>query len=83
MYWELLHMMAARAWNGQHYSADQFHEYYKSRFLGADDVRLPNGRTLTIPRSSADLTTEEFSEYLDRVQADAAERGVYLADLAA
>mgnify|MGYP000897649738 FL=1 len=74
-------MMAAREWNGQRHSAEAFHLYYKSRFLGCDDVRLPNGRTLAIPRSSADLDVAEFGEYLDKVQADAAERGVYLADL--
>lgn len=76
-------MMAARDWQGQRYSADTFHTYYKSRFLGADDVTLPNGKTLTIPRSSADLATDEFADYFDRVQADAAERGVYLADMEA
>ena len=25
---------------------DQFHAYYKTRFLGCDDVPLPNGKTL-------------------------------------
>lgn len=74
-------MMAAREWRGVRYSADQFHMYYKSRFLGCVDVRLPNGSTLTVPRSTADLPADEFSLYLDQVQADAAERGVYLADL--
>jgi len=81
MYWELLHLMASREWRGVRYSADQFHLYYKSRFLGADDVRLPNGSTLTIPRSTADLPADEFSLYLDQVQADANERGVFLADM--
>jgi len=77
LYWELLHMLAARV----NYPADTLHLYYRSRFLGADDVTLPNGKTLTIPRSTADLDVAEFGEYFDRVQADAAERGVFLADL--
>jgi hypothetical protein len=63
---------------GQAYSAEQYHTYYKSRFLGCDDVTLPNGRTLAIPRSTADLDVAAFSAYFDQVQADAAERGVYL-----
>jgi len=75
--------MAAREWAGQRYSAESFHIYYKTRFLGADDVTLPNGKTLTIPRSTADLSVDEFSDFFDRVAADAAERGVYLEELPA
>jgi hypothetical protein len=33
---------------------------------------------LVVPLSTADLSVEEFSAYLDAVEADAAERGVYL-----
>jgi hypothetical protein len=72
LYWLLLHQMAERKWQGQQYSAETFHKYFASKFLGADDMRLPNGKTLTIPRSTANF---------DAVQADCAERGVYLADL--
>jgi hypothetical protein len=75
--------MAERDWHGQRFSADSFHQYYKSRFLGADDVNLPNGKTLTIPHSTANLDVAEFAAYFDAVQADAAERGVYLDELAA
>jgi hypothetical protein len=74
-------MMADREWSGVRYSADQFHIYYKSRFLGCDDMMLPNGRTISIPRSTAGLDVAEFAAYFDAVQADCAERGVYLADL--
>jgi hypothetical protein len=81
--WALYHAMAERDWNGQRYSAESFHAYYKQRFLGADDVLLPNGKTLTIPRSTANLDADEFSDYLAKVEADAAERGVFLSELAA
>ena len=81
LYWLLLHELSDRLRpNGQHYSAEAFHAYYKSRFIGCDDVALPSGKVLTIPRSSADLDTAEFADYLTKVEADAAERGVYLAD---
>jgi len=76
--WALYHRMAEREWNGQRFSAEAFHEYYKRRFLGADDVPLPNGRTITVAHSTAHLGVDEFSDYFDRVQADANERGVYL-----
>lgn len=81
-YWLLLHELADKLRpGGQAYSAEAFHAYYKSRFLGCDDVKLPNGKTLTIPRSSADLDVAEFADYASKVEADAAERGVYLADM--
>lgn len=78
--WALYSRMSDRVWGGKHYTPEQFHLYYKMRFLGADDVRLPNGQVLTIPRSTADLSVDEFSEYFSAVEADAAERGVYLED---
>lgn len=83
IYWSLLHMMAEREWAGQRYSAESFHTYYKTKFLGADDMKMPNGKTLQIPRSTADLDVSEFSEYFDKVQADCAERGVFLDELPA
>lgn len=83
-YWLLLHTIAAKLKpGGNTYSAEQFHAYYKSRFLGCDEVRLPNGKTLTIPKSSADLDVPEFAAYMEQVEADAAERGVYLDALGA
>ena len=82
LYWALLHLLADKVKNkGQSYSADTWHLYCKSRFLGCDDHVLPSGKTLTLPRSTASLDVAEFGEYLDKVQAWAAERDVYLADL--
>ena len=82
LYWTLLHQLADNLKpGGVAYSADQFHAYYKSRFLGCQDIAMPNGKTLTIPNSTAHLDVAEFGDYFDKVQADAAERGVYLADL--
>jgi hypothetical protein len=79
LYWALLHEMAANlAPGGVSYSAEQYHTYYKSRFLGCDDVKLPNGKTLAIPHSTADLDVAAFSAYFEQVQADAAERGIFL-----
>lgn len=81
-YWALLHLCAERLADGQ-YSAEQMHVYFKSKYLGCDDVQMPNGKTLTIPRSTAGLDVAEFGEYMDKVEADAAQRGVFLADLEA
>lgn len=68
---------------GKSYAPETWHTWAKSRFLGCDDFVLPNGKTLTIPKSSADLDTAAFADFQTQVEAWAAERGVYLADMAA
>lgn len=80
-YWALLHVMAEKLQpQGQAYSADQWHLYCKSRWLGADDVKLPNGKVIVIPRSTADLDTSAFNDYMTAVEAWANERNCYLED---
>lgn len=69
--------------NGHSFGAESFHAYYKLKYLGADEVALPNGKTVVIPRSTANLDVAEFSDFFDRVQADLAERGVYLDEVTA
>lgn len=77
--WALYHVIAEKVRpGGESFSADTWHHYCKSRWLGCDDVKLPNGKILTIPRSTAALDADEFSAYMERVEAWAAERGVYL-----
>lgn len=78
-YWLLLHMMADKLKpSGVAYSPETWHTWAKSRFLGCDEVKLPNGKVFQIPRSSADLSTEDFAEYMVKVEQFAAERDVYL-----
>ena len=80
-YWALLHEIAERVRpGGNAYSADQWHTYMKSRYLGCDEVVMPNLKTLQLPRSSSSLDVAEFGEYLDKVEAWAGERDVWLAD---
>ena len=61
-------------------SAGTWHVYYKSRFLGCNDYTLPSGKVLPIPRSSSELDVAEFSAYMDQVEADLNQRGVFLED---
>ena len=64
--------------NGKLYSADVWHEQFKRQFIGFDG--LPNGEV--IGRSSTTLTTTEFCEFSDQVEAYAAsELGVTFYDL--
>jgi hypothetical protein len=83
LYWLLLHMIADKLdVKGTFYTADQWHMYFKTRFIGADDITMPNGKVIVMPKSSADLDTSEFNDYLTQVQAFAGEHNVYLEDIA-
>lgn len=79
-YWALLHVMAETIKPGATYSADQWHMWARSKFLGCDDHKLPGGGVLTIPRSTADLDTGAFNDYMTQVEAFANERGAFLED---
>ena len=80
-YWALLHVMSERIKpRGQTYSADTWHVWCKSKWLGCDDLILPSGKTLTLPRSTSELDTAEFNAYMTAAEAWANERGAYLED---
>ncbi len=63
---------------GVAYSPQQFHLYCRQRFLGATDFAMPNGKTMTMPNSTAELDVSEFQEYMQQVEALAADHGAYL-----
>ena len=63
---------------GRLFSADTWHEQFKRQFIGVEE--LPNGEV--IGKSSTGLTTAEFCEFSDQVEAYAAtELGVRFIDL--
>lgn len=64
--------------NGKLYSAETWHELFKRKFIGV--IELPNGEV--VGKSSTDLTTSEFCDFCDRVEAYAAnDLGVTFYDL--
>jgi hypothetical protein len=65
----VLGTIAEQAWvNGQQYSRADWHHEFKQKFIGVID--LPFGGTR--PMSSADLSVEEFSDFMQQVEAYAA-----------
>lgn len=83
-YWLIIHMIADKVKpEGEQYSPEVWHHYFKMKHLGADDVKLPNGKTIVVPKSSAELTKDEFYEYAFQVEAWALERGVFLDEMPA
>lgn len=82
LYWLLLYKAADRLKPaGNSYAPETFHVYYKLKFLGGDDVKLPNGKVIVMPKSSAELDKSEFHDYVDKVEHDLGERGVFLDEL--
>ena len=80
-YWLLVHLIAEKVKpEGTAYSAEVWHTYFKSKYLGCEETLLPNGKTVQIPRSSADLDTPEFSAFMSAVEEWALTRDVWLAD---
>lgn len=78
-YWLLLHMIADKVTpENTAYAAETWHKYFKSRFLGMNEFTLPNKKVVQFPKSTADLYTQEFNDYMMHVEAWANERGVYM-----
>ena len=79
--WAIYHLMAEKIQpRGQSYSAETWHKWAASKWLGCDDVKLPSGKVLTIPKSTSELDTSEFNTYMTAVESWANEHGVYLED---
>jgi len=80
-YWGggVLAQIAAQAVvNGRLFSAETWHEQFKRQFIGV--IELPNGQV--IGESSTKLTTAEFSEFCQKVEAYACtDLGVIFYDL--
>lgn len=82
-YWVLLHVIAEKLTpENVRYSADVWHCYFKSRFLGCIDITLPNGKTLPQPNSTASLDVAAFADYMTKVEAWAHEHDCWLEDSA-
>jgi len=79
-YWALVHAISEKPVQGVQYSADTWHLYLKQRFLGAIDIQLPNGKTITIPQTTTSLDTMDFNDYMTKVEVWASEHGIYLPD---
>ena len=47
-------------------SPESLHEIFKLRFLGTEKIQSM-GYSIEIPKSTTKLTTQEFTEYLDKI----------------
>lgn len=81
-YWAILNEISDQFKpSGATYSPETWHKYFKIRFLGADDIKLPNGKVITEPKSSASLHVDEMNDYMTKIEVFAAEHGVIINEL--
>ena len=70
LYWLVLNEIAANGWvDGKRFSAEAWHYHFRKEFIGMEDG--PNGAS--VPISTTTLNVSEFSEYLEKVMAYAAQ----------
>lgn len=77
-YWNILHQIETEAWvEGRQYGSETWHELAKRKFIGCID--MPGGGLMAM--STANLSTAEFAEYVEKVECWAAsELGVSFMD---
>ena len=76
LYWVIVGLVAKETGNDK----DTVHRFFAKQFIGYD-VKLIGEERLAIVRSTATLSTEEFSEYLSKVMAfTATELGIIIPD---
>jgi hypothetical protein len=55
--------------DGKQYDAEVWKDHVKRRFIGIEEVTLPDGTRLDRSMSTTDLNVGEFSELIERVRA--------------
>lgn len=64
LYWMWLGIIAKDTGN----SPENLHEIFKMKFLGTEKIKSL-GYTIEIPKSTTKLSTQEFTDYLDKIEA--------------
>jgi hypothetical protein len=77
-YWALLNELARHEVQGQRFITEAWHEYFKGRFIGKEEIKLPNGQIFNRPISTTTLDVGQFAEYVTQIEAWAAGHGILL-----
>lgn len=65
----LLSNIADNAWiNGKQYSAEVWKESLKRRFIGVEEIALPDGAIIERGISTTALSVPDFAEFIDKIQ---------------
>lgn len=81
LYWAILRIIEEQlAIKGKHFGAAAWDEYFKERYLGKEEVELPNGKIITRTRGTSSLKKDEMSEYMLKIESWCGQHGVQLPD---
>lgn len=69
-----------KAKDGLYHPALWWKAIMKAEWLGFDEYQKPNGETVYVLRSTANLNVEELNEFMEKVEHYAATRGIWLQD---
>jgi hypothetical protein len=58
---------------GNEFTTEETHEFLKARFNTVEMLNRETGEVITVPRSTARLTTVEFMDFIAKIQRFAAE----------
>ena len=74
-YWgAVLKQISEEAWvSGRQFDKDTWHEYFARQYGVCEEMTLPDGEIITRRKSTTLMTVGEFSDYLNQIQAYAAE----------
>lgn len=75
LYWAWLRCIAKDGETG--YTEEELHEYFKKRFLNWREKEI-FGDSISIVKSSTELNTKEFTDYLDKIHVLMAGIGIRL-----
>ena len=79
-YWAIVQEIASHEIDGQRFMAESWHEFFKGKFIGKEEVKMPWGETYNRPISTTTLDVGQFSEYMTQIEAWAAQHGILLSD---
>ena len=68
----ILEEIAEQAWlRGRRFDMEMWKEHYRRKFIGTEEVEYPDGRREERGISTTTLDVAEFSDFMDKIQADA------------
>lgn len=81
-YWAIMHQVSEQLRvNNENMSVDTWHEWAKRRFIGVREIVLPDGEIAILGMTSTELSVQDFSDYMQMVEAWAVDHGVIFNDL--
>jgi hypothetical protein len=68
LYWSTVHEIAEQvSVDGQKYTPQVWHKYFKERYLPGRILELPYGHIVEAEASTSGLTKEQFSHFVEQV----------------